>query len=467
MGIRERVRRGLAVAAGALLMVWPALLNRYPLLYPDSASYIGDGRPVARSLFVHRIADLAAMRSEIYSVVIFALHWDITLWPVVALNALLTSYVVWLAVRSIVPRQVVRSFLILIVLLSLFTSMSWYVSLVMPDIFGALLYLCIYLLVFARETLSRTERWNLAPIVWWSVAAHSTHLLLSMELCALLALLFAFRWQPIARRGRALVEVMALIVLAAGTLLGLHAYLYGRPSLTGNHPPYLMARIVSDGPGRWYLQQHCATLNWAVCDRVHPMPVDEDDFLWTDGGAWAGADGDTQERMLQEEMPFVRATIRAYPGAQFSKSLANFGHQLIDFGVNDFDNNTWMDGALQQEMPASHVLYLRSLQAQSILPTAFFTAVQQVTVVLAMIALVVLLPLAWRQPMLAGLSVVIVSMVIANAFITAVLSSIDSRFQARVVWLVPLLAGLIAMDLLERRKRRREGGAAAARVALP
>jgi hypothetical protein len=312
-------------------------------------------------------------------------------------------------------------------------------------------------LIFARETLSRAERWSLAPIIWWSVAVHSTHVLLSGGLCVLLALLLLVRWKPIAGRGRGFVEVVALLALAAGSLLALHGYLYGKPSLTGNHPPYLMARIVSDGPGRWYLQQHCPTLTWAVCDRVRPMPENEDDFLWTAGGAWDGADDQTQKRMLQEEMPLVRASIRAYPGAQFSKSMANFGDQLIDFGVNNFDDNTWMNGALNQQMPASHAVYLRSMQGHSILPTPFFTRIQQAVVILAVVLLAVLLPFARRlQPRLLGLTVIVVSMVIANAFITAVLSSIDSRFQARIVWLVPLLAALTALDLLARRSRQRE-----------
>ena len=42
-----------AVVAGALLMLWPAILNRYPLLYPDSISYLGDGRTLARILLLH------------------------------------------------------------------------------------------------------------------------------------------------------------------------------------------------------------------------------------------------------------------------------------------------------------------------------------------------------------------------------------------------------------------------------
>jgi hypothetical protein len=46
------IRRSGAVLVGALLMTWPALYNRYPLLYPDSMSYLEDARLVARALFL-------------------------------------------------------------------------------------------------------------------------------------------------------------------------------------------------------------------------------------------------------------------------------------------------------------------------------------------------------------------------------------------------------------------------------
>ena len=36
--------------------------------------------------------------------------------------------------------------------------------------------------------------------------------------------------------------------------------------------------------------------------------------------------------------------------------------------------------------------------------------------------------------------------VIANAFLTGVLSNIEDRYQSRVIWLVPLLGALILMD---------------------
>jgi hypothetical protein len=448
--------RALAIVLGAILLCWPALLNRYPLLYPDSIGYLQDGRPVAAALFLHRLANFTAQRAELYSLGILLFHWNLTPWPIVALNALLTAYVLWLVVCSIVPCNPARNYLLLVAFLSLFTSVSWFVSLLMPDLLGALLYLAIYLLIFARETLSRVDRCALALIALWAITAHATHLMLAAGLCVLLALLLAFRWKPIAHRGRALAQIAILVALAAAAQLALHAYLYGRPSLDGSRPPYLMARIIADGPGREYLSQHCATLNWAICDHVHngvaDLPDNDDAFLWEPGGVWPSASKATQQRLLAEEMPLVRATLRAYPHEQLARSFANFTHQLNDFGVNDFDNNAWMQSAIGNVLRGAQPHYLGSLQARDAVPSNLFTTLQRWVAIPSALLLAALLPylVRHRRQQLLGLIAVVVPVLIANALVTAVLSSSDSRYQARVIWLVPLAAALAVLDLPQR-----------------
>jgi hypothetical protein len=62
-----------------------------------------------------------------------------------------------------------------------------------------------------------------------------------------------------------------------------------------------------------------------------------------------------------------------------------------------------------------------------------------------------LIPFLWRRhsPRLAGLTLVIAATVVANAGVTGVLSVVDDRYQCRVIWLVPLLAGIFFLDWLQ------------------
>jgi hypothetical protein len=431
-------------------MAWPSLFNRYPLLYPDSITYVGDGRVVARALFLHDLSDYYGMRSLIYSLGILPFHWNFSLWPVVALHALLTAYIIWLVARSILLRRTVLSYVVLIVLLSLLTSLSWFVSLIMPDILGPLLYLCIFLLVFARETLSRVERVAVSAIAWWAMASHMTHLMLAAGTCILLLfLLLIFRRHATLLRWRDVGQVALIVLLAAGSQLALHTYLYGKPSLGGDRPPYLMARVISDGPGRRYLEQHCAEAKFAICDGLRNLPDTADDFVWKENGIWYGASDEMRERLRQEEIPFVLATLRAYPREQISKSLANFWEQLTTFGF-ELDPNDWILKEFDDVLPRERTSYLRSRLAQNDIPFDFFELVQVWTVIASLAVIVLFIPRLWRRrpPRLLGLGGVIVFTVVANAFVTGAMSMVEDRYQGRVIWLVPFLAGVFFLDWL-------------------
>jgi len=65
-------------------------------------------------------------------------------------------------------------------------------------------------------------------------------------------------------------------------------------------------------------------LKWVICDHVHNLPDDPDNFLWAEDGIYQTASDSDNKRLVQEEIPFVLATLRAYPREQISRSAANF-----------------------------------------------------------------------------------------------------------------------------------------------
>jgi hypothetical protein len=449
------VRHAGAILVAAFLISWPALYNRYPLLYPDSMSYLEDGRLVAQAVFQHKFSADYGGRSFIYCLGILPFHWNVNPWPIVALNALLTSYVLWLVLRSFFPRQTVTRYLALILPLSLFTGLGWFVSMIMPDILGPVLYLSIYLLVFTRESLSRVERLALILIAWWAVASHITHLMLAAGFCVLLLALVAFRrsmrrWLP------GIAEVAIIVLVAAAAHLALHSYLYGEPSLAGKRPPFLMARVIVDGPGHSYLQQHCSDTKFVICNYLPDIPNNVNEFLWNLDGIWQTASPVTRECLRQEEMPFVLATLRTYPREELCISATNFWRQLTTFDLGDYGPNRWVLDVFEKVLPGARSHYLATPQAQDTLPDDFSTSAQNWAVVISLVLIGALTPFIWRRrkPRAVGLAAVIVFMLIANAFVTGALSTVEARYQSRVIWLLPLLAGLFVLERFDHRTRR-------------
>ena len=443
-----------AIAAAALMLAWPALLNGYPLLTPDSIGYVTSGHWIVSALrhpLSHWVPD---MRGEFYDLGIYFLHWDHWLWPVVACNALLTAGILWQLVRH-VGRQPSRiAFLILIAVLSVTTCIGWPVSAILADAYGAPGYLALFLLIFRWEFTSRPERWLLAAVIWWGLVAHPTHWLIASALCLLLALLSFTPWADLRDRRRHIGLAAAVIAVAIGSQVLLHRLLYGKASLNGPSAPYLSARIIADGPGALYLQGHCSTLHWVLCEHVDALPTDDNGFLWAANGIWASASPADRQRLRDEERPFVLATLRAYPAAQLHQSWRNFRQQVTTFSVYDIAGNAqWVGTHLASAVPTGAASYNRSLESQGRLPVAWISETQENTCRYAALALLVLLPLAWmrRRVTMLALSLVILSAVVLNALVCGVLSGPYPRYQARVVWMVPMLAALLLWDLFQLR----------------
>jgi hypothetical protein len=323
----------------------------------------------------------------------------------------------------------------------------------MPDILGPIAYLALFLLFFARLSLAGVDRVGLGLVAIWGITAHSTHLLLAAALFILLLLFAAIERCPFRRSVPALGEIIAVLTLAVVAQLSLYAYLDGKPTLNGQRPPYLTARVIADGPGRWYLDSHCATEHWTACGHLGNLTSDADSFLWGDNAPYESASEDDRRKLEVQDVPLFLAAIRAYPREEYHRAVSNFGQQLMAFGLYDFDSSDWIAAQFNETIPASRSSYLRSREARDSLPLDALTSVQFWAVIVSLAIIAGFALLGWRRHSrpLIGLSLVILSMVVLNAFLTGTLSIVDERYQCRVIWLVPLLANVFVLVRLEQR----------------
>jgi hypothetical protein len=447
--------RGASIGLVALALLWPALVNGFPLLFPDSLEYLWQSKGILGKLRGHDVPYwwYGAKRSEIYSASLAFLHHGAELWPIVVVQALLTAWVLWLVVRAPrLPRPVV-AYVVIGGGLSALTGIGWYASSIMPDILGALVYLSLFLLVCVPGALLRWERALLLVVVFWGVTAHATHLLLAVGLSVLLTLLWTIRLPVLRERGRQFALVVGVVVFAMVGQLAVHQRLYGNASLFGRPPAFLMARLLADGPARVYLQQHCAASTWLICKHEGDLPTDGEAFLWSERGIWSQSDLAQQDELRREQMPLLMATLRAYPLQQAKQSMRNFGQSLITLGPWDYWNfATATPYYMEMTVPGLTPHYVTTKQSRNALPQRFSRDVQLPVVAVSLLAIVILLPGVWRRrdDALLSLTGVVLFTVVANAFLSGVLSGVFPRYQGRVVWMVVLLAGLLVYSRLVR-----------------
>jgi hypothetical protein len=368
--------------------------------------------------------------------------------------ALLTAWILWLLCRSFVPRErLVQVYLALAFILSFTTGAAWYVSAILADALGPILYFGIFLLIFEADKLSRWEKGLLYIVAFWAAASHPTHLLVAAGFCTVFGLLWLFRWREIQRRGVGLARVALVLLAAIVAQVGVHVRLYHRLSVFGNPPAFLMARLIGDGPARNYLQQHCSTLSWTICTHIKDLPTNEADFLWPSASIWRTSDWDQQEQLRREQFPLLLGTLRSYPKEQIAISWHNFTHMLFVVGPTDFgDSPLFERQAADFIVPGLGDRYTHTRQSRNQLPQLFFRNMERPVLAASMLLAVVGIVWLYRSGkkdlvVLTGMTLFILPV---NAFLGGVISSSDTRLQDRVSWMIVVCAVFILVAISQK-----------------
>ena len=222
-----RLRSPAAILCGALLLIWPAWLNGYPLLFSDSGAFLH------QTLGPLMIWD----KPFVYGPFLHLSHWRISLWGPVLLQGIMLSHALWLAQRVLRGRSSTLSHLGICGFAALATTAPFSAALLMPDVFAPLVVLGIFLLGLAAGALSKAERIYLMALTSLGIAAHLAHLPLALGLI-LVALLLRFGRWPVRFLAMALPVALAVALLLVTNLLG-----HGRLALSPYGASFLLARL--------------------------------------------------------------------------------------------------------------------------------------------------------------------------------------------------------------------------------
>jgi hypothetical protein len=425
-----------AIVAGAALLGWPAWLNGYPILFGDTNAFLAQ-------------TDIPAMvwdKPWIYGPFLLAFHWGVTLWGPLLAVLLGLSHLLWLTQRA--ARGVARAgwHVALCAGLAGLTSAPWVASLLMPDILAPALVLCLYLLAFAK--LARWETALLTLVATLCAAAHLSHLPLAAALIGL-TLLLGWRLAPVLRA--ALPLGLALALLVATNWVG-----NGIASVSPYGSVFALARLVGDGPAARVIDAACPAAGWHMCRWAGRLPTDSDLFLWEqEGPVWAaredGAEPGGAISLAPEASEIVGRTLRAYPLEVARLAAGNAWTQLFTARVGDVLGRADLGDYLLERVrsvfgDAEAARLQAGLQWRDGLRSVADGVSSPHPWVAVLGALGTLL--AWRRahqahdlPRLRLALFVLVGLT-ANAVATGALSKPHHRYQARIIWLLPLAAAL-------------------------
>jgi hypothetical protein len=450
------LRSPLLMIVGALMLAWPAFYNGYPLATFDTGGYLatawlGSHQPENRSVFYGlSIAPLLALHSE---------------WPIVLAQAGIAAAMISLVLRVVTGQLRAGQYLLVILLLALLTGFSWHIGNIMADMFAGLLPLGFFLLAFARDRLALWERVFVFAVMCLSALVHFSHLPLAAALAVVVACILLWERRP---RRDVLVGTtccFAVAVVAICAQLALHWFVSDKPlTAAGGGPVFLLARLVEDGPAKEYLIEHCPVTKFALCGYVDDMPMPTVHFLWSADGPVRRLGGFNV--LSDEAETIVRGTLREQPARIAWLSLLHSVQQLKSFGmepyidayksgVRDWDKTAAL---MQQHLPATEFAeFLRSRQTTGQIGLHRLFQLQ-VAIVIVSVVLLVAMYFATKafssDRRLRELLWLFAATLIVNAVVCGALSEPQDRYQSRIIWLLPLVLTLAAIELMNARRRQ-------------
>lgn len=441
----------LAIAALALVLLLPAIANGFPLVFPDSGTYLGIafGR------------EYAIDRSSFYG--FFLKPWialssgSIGLWIAIIVQAALVAACLWAAARAL--RLHATKALAVVAAAAALTSLPWHAGQFMPDAFTGVVLLTAWL------ASTRDPADDGALLLWLAaiLAAlmHYTHM--PLLLLAALASIAGQMLAGLPRRAalRRAVAAIVAVAVCAGVQLGANALVLKRASVSPMGPLFLFARLQEDGLIQPWLERHCGRdAPPELCAVAPSLPRDSQALLWDFERSPLGKmvfhpKSEAERWAWIERMDAAnRGAIGEAPLKFIGGSLRGAAEQFVHFeAVDDLCPDSCRDVSggvgysLQRYRPETVAALHGSMQAQGTTPKGLIRAV---TTPIAAVGLL-LLPwmgwMAWRRgdgPALSLVAALAVGLVV-NAALGGALSDVHDRYQSRLIWIAPMVSAMLAV----------------------
>lgn len=459
---------------GAAVLLWPAFVSGQPFLFEDTTAYVRGADAAFVKLAVDKtewsneivgppskivpLRPVLAGRSIYYGAFLWLSQAVGSFWWVIFAQALVVVTSITFAMRRVAPLMPYPHLMTVaaVIVLAIATPIAFFSSLVMPDIFAPLGILAGTMLAAGRRPISMAEQ-----IFWFALVAaaclfHSANIIIVGCLALMMLVVRWFRLAPVKVTGVACVAAAVAIGLAGeGAFNFAVQRTLGVPPI---RPPFLMARLIDDGPGYRHLREACVgrPLPYEVCRFLPILPQPSDTFLWSPSptnGAFMVATPNAQRALAQEQFRFAFNVFINYPVEQLTASLHAATRQLRMIGLLEFNYLSRRDAILHKVPYPEAEKHKNTLAFKGEMPTAPTEALTYASLAVAL----ALIFFGWprlvsrdtgKLSIIGSVMLMIIAGLLINSLICGALSTPHDRYAARVIWLLPLATLLLAVEWL-------------------
>lgn len=434
---RPRLAWPAAHLLAALLLLWIAFANGSPLFFPDSGSYLS----------VSKLLGYPWDRPPTYGLAIAPFQLAFGLWGVVLAQALFATWLIGVVLERASGRRSPLALVVAAALLAGASSLPWFVGQVMPDLFTGLTVLLIFLLVFAPADGPPAERLLFVLLLAVLIGFHLSHIAIAALIIPVA--LMAGAWLGLRRTAligvtqAAAALLLAVLALSTGNWIVRDQF---RPALRSES--FLLARLLDAGLAGVVLDRACAERPLGLCaarPAIKRAWRPGQGYLWHEDSPREALHRAAPERTRAEEAQIIRQTVAERPADVLRIALRDWLRQLFRGASGDgLDHSSVEREALpilREHFPSSAAAWVTSIQGHRQLHLLARSHDRWVALLVGLASPFILLAARRRgDTMLAGLTIMIVVALLANAAVCSMLSGVFGRYQARVTWLLPLLA---------------------------
>jgi len=445
------------VLLGTFILMIVGFYNGYPLVYSDTGTYIYSGfdkfvpndRPITYGLFL------------------WFFSFRFSLWLVIVAQNLITAYVLYELLKLFL-KQKGQTFhflyISILLLLTFFTGIGWYSNQIMPDFFAPVMVLTLIILIFNKE-LSLLKRICLYIIFIISIIVHLSHLLISLSLIVSYLALERILYKKNVIENYYLklknfFVILSLILISWLSLSLIHYTFGGGFKVSKSSGIFFTAHLADCGLLEKYLKENCEKSEFKSCRLClfkDSLPNNLADFLWgphspyNQPNSWKSGEIECKaliKKMLKTPKYLL---LNVYKSAEYG--FIQLFRNEIGQGLSAYNEGSPPYGQIHWRFKSELNNYLNSRQNRwggADLNLKVLNVFHLIILIISVFVLSYIFLIYSKSknisPELFLFLIFCLLAIIINAFITAGLNAPCERFQARVVWLLPLSLLIIIIN---------------------
>lgn len=412
-----------------LICCFITILNKYPILYSDTSTYISSGFEL----------ETPFDRPIVYGILlrIFSLN-GLSFIFVPIFQAFLYIYILFNVLKIFLKKENVSiEVLCLSSLLSIATGFNWSINQLIPDFLTSVGFLSLVCVFFNNKKFSKNI--PLFLVLFISSSSHISHLFLFL---ALLIIILLGRKRYLSHLNLKLLKAN----LASVFVLLLLSYVIMASAISKSKDIFFAGSLAQKGILETVLKDKCSERQFKLCAYKDSIPKSFEGFVWKPESPLYKAGGWKELRKELSEIKTISLTEGKFLSVQIKYTLRYFFSQLIMFQIGD-GNGSFNSETLLSQRIKKYTLFDEELVKKSKQHEGSFVNLNLINLYYSIVSafsflLLILLLFYNRKKLNEEMKFFIIltfALILFSAFLIAFSSEIANRHGCKLIWLITLI----------------------------